>query len=90
MTRIPIRHPDLAFRLFDGEAVIIDPNTGKIYMLNAVGSRIWELVDGARTLIEIGEALHREYEIDVEQAAESARAFCETLAERRLILWTQP
>ncbi|NOX63084.1 MAG: PqqD family protein [Chloroflexi bacterium] len=89
-TRVPVRQPDLAFRLFDGEAVIIDPLVGKIYMLNPVGSRIWELVDGTRTIAEIGETLSGEFEIDVEQATESAFVFCEQLLNRNLLFWQEP
>lgn len=35
-----------------------------IYTLNEVGARVWELIDGKKTLGEISEELLKEYEVD--------------------------
>ncbi len=62
--RIPIHHPRTAARVFSGEAVIISPAEHMIRMLNPVGSRIWELADGTRTVDAIAAILAAEYEVE--------------------------
>ena len=57
--RIPMHHPQTAARVFSGEAVIITPAENKVRMLNTVGSRVWELADGTRTVDEIAGVLAR-------------------------------
>ena len=63
-----VRHPRTASRVFNGEAVIISPAENVVRMLNPVGSRIWELCDGSRTLDQIAAALTDEFEVDMAHA----------------------
>lgn len=83
----PRRQAGVASRLFNGEAVLIDPAQNKVRMLNPVGSRIWELADGSRTLAEIIDTLVAEFEVEPAQAAASVRAFVEELVARELLTW---
>jgi len=83
--RIPKRHPDTAFRIFDGEAVIISPTQNMVRMLNPTGSRIWELADGSRSIAEIAAILTEEFEVRPEHAPKSARDFVLALVERDLM-----
>jgi hypothetical protein len=69
--RLLVRHPRTASRVFNGEAVIISPAENFVRMLNPVGSRIWELCDGSRTLDQIAAALAEEFEVDVAHARQS-------------------
>ena len=50
------------FRDLDGEAVILDPEAGTYYGLNAVGTRIWQLVAQHGRLRPVYEQLCVEYE----------------------------
>ena len=50
------------FRDLDGEAVILDPEAGTYYGLNAVGTRIWQLVQQHGQLRSVFEQLCLEYE----------------------------
>jgi len=74
-----------ASQMINGEAVVLDI-PGKILRgLNPVGSRIWELVDGQRTLLDIARLVAEEYtrsEIEVLQDVES---FLDELAVRGVI-----
>lgn len=58
-------------------------------MFNVVGSRIWELADGARTLGEIAAVLADEFEVDLLQAEESTQRFIAQLAERDLVVFNE-
>jgi hypothetical protein len=62
-------NPKVVGRIVDDEAVLVLPEQGEVKVLNEVGSRIWELVDGTRTIREIAYHIHREFDVD-EVAAE--------------------
>lgn len=81
-------HPRTASRLFNGEAVIISPAENMVRMLNPVGSRIWELCDGSRTLDQIAAALAEEFEVDVAHARQSVAAFVADLLDKELLTWS--
>ena len=83
--RIPMHHPQTAARVFSGEAVIITPAENKVRMLNTVGSRVWELADGTRTVDEIAGVLAAEFDVDPAQAQDSAAGFVDELAAKGLL-----
>ena len=83
--RIPTHHPQIAARVFSGEAVIITPAENTVRMLNTVGSRVWELADGTRTVDEIAGVLTQEFDVDLPQAQESASQFVDELAAKGLL-----
>lgn len=84
----PAHHPRVAARVYSGEAVILSPAENMVRMLNPVGSRIWELVDGTRTVDEIAMVLTTEYEVTYPQAVQSTEEFVETLVTKGLLAWT--
>ncbi len=83
--RTPVRNPATASRVFSGEAVIITPTENTVRMLNGVGSRIWELVDGERTVEQIGAVLAAEYDIPAGDATDSAGRFVDELLAKGLL-----
>jgi hypothetical protein len=83
--RIPTHHPQIAARVFSGEAVIITPTENTVRMLNTVGSRVWELADGTRTVDEIAGVLTQEFDVDLPQAQASASQFVDELAAKGLL-----
>ena len=67
MSRISLDHTfaiskDAIFRDLDGEAVILDLGSGKYFGLNAVGARIWQLVEQHGGLRSVHDHLCREYD----------------------------
>jgi hypothetical protein len=79
---IPLRSPKVVSRLLDEEAVLVHPGQGKVRVLNPVGARVWELVDGQRTLADIVRVIATEYEVDITRVELEVPAFCEDLAQR--------
>ncbi len=75
----PRPHPQTAGRLIDGEAVLILAEASEIKVLNGVGSRIYELADGTRSIDEIAECLAREYEAPYEQVLRDTHEFLQGL-----------
>ncbi len=85
--RVPAHHSRTASRIFSGEAVVITPAENKVRMLNPVGSRIWELVDGSRSVAEIVVVLTSEYDVDPQHAQRTTLELLDALAEKDLIVW---
>lgn len=82
LTDIPSHAPGVVSRLVDDEAVIVHPGQGMVRALNEVGSRLWELADGQRSVADLAAALAAEYAVDLPCAQADALAFCEDLAAR--------
>ena len=82
---IPARSPETAWRMIEGEAVILAMDTKVFRGLNAVGSRVWELIDGRRSVDEIGAAIANEFEVAPEVAARDVSAFVGELLARGLV-----
>jgi hypothetical protein len=85
--RIPIHHPRTASRLFSGEAVVIAPAENTVRMFNPVGSRIWELMDGSRTVGQIVAQLIDEFDVEPERAQRTTLEFFAMLEEKELVAW---
>jgi hypothetical protein len=67
-----------ASRVIDGKAVVITIDHNELHVLNAVGTRVWELADG-RPLSSIVDDIVREFEVEREQAAADVCAFAAQL-----------
>jgi hypothetical protein len=83
--KIPIRSPSTAYQIFDGEAVIIVPSEQMVNVLNPVGSRIWDLADGKKSIRQIAEILVDEFEVSYETALKDAIEFTGDLAEKKMM-----
>jgi hypothetical protein len=79
------RQKDVAWRMIDGEAVIITPADSTMHTLNDVGTRIWELMTGTRTLREVAGVLCAEFEVEKDRAEKDTLWFAECLAKKGLI-----
>jgi hypothetical protein len=68
-----------------GEVAILDLKSGTYYGLDAVGARIWSLLQEPRTVEEIRDVLVREYEVDDERCERDLVALLQRLADEGLI-----
>ncbi len=55
--------------------------------LDRIGTRTWLLCDGRKTIHEIGQHLHREFESEVEPVYERLELFFRHMDRQRLISW---
>lgn len=81
----PIKHPRTASRLVDGEAVVVLPEENVVKVLNAVGSRVWDLANGKRTVREIAATIYQEFEVDQAQAEQDVVEFVAEMVESELL-----
>ncbi|OGK98072.1 MAG: hypothetical protein A3I14_02285 [Candidatus Rokubacteria bacterium RIFCSPLOWO2_02_FULL_73_56] len=79
------KSPATAWRVIEGEAVILSLDTKVLRGLNAVGSRVWELIDGRRSVADIVAAVVREFDVPPEAAGADVDAFVRELLARGLV-----
>lgn len=60
---IVARMPGLIATELEGRQVMMNIDSGKYYLLDGIGSRIWELLESPRSIGSIAEALVAEYEV---------------------------
>ena len=75
----PRRHEHAAVRVYEGEAFIVLPEVGEFKILNKVGSRVWELIDGARSSVDIAGAIAEEYDVSADTALKDVNEFLQEL-----------
>ena len=68
-----------------GEVAILDLKAGVYYGLDAVGARIWSLIQEPRTVNEIRNILLEEYEVEPERCERDLLVLLQRLAEEGLI-----
>lgn len=54
---------DAVFRELDGEAVILQLDGGLYFGLDAIGTRLWQLIEGHGTLSQVFEIALEEFEV---------------------------
>ncbi len=80
------RSPDVAHRIVDGEAVIVDPSTQEVHILNETGSFLWSIADGSMTAEAMAQRLSEAFEVDVETAVRDVDEWQATLASKKLLV----
>jgi coenzyme PQQ synthesis protein D (PqqD) len=81
----PEQNPRAAWRVYDGEAVIVSPEDSTLHTLNPVGTLIWEAADGRTALGAIIGRVCEAFEVDRATAARDTAIFVEQLARRGLL-----
>lgn len=87
--KIPIKSPDTAHQIIDDEAVIITPGQMMVHVLNAVGSRIWDLADGERKIGDIAGIITQEFDISYQNALKDTAEFTSDLAEKQIMAFVE-
>jgi hypothetical protein len=84
--KYPRKSPQTASRVIDGEAVIIVPQDNEVKVLNEVGSRIWELLDGRRDISQLTDAIAAEFDVSYTETLEDITRFIEELEGKHMII----
>jgi hypothetical protein len=75
----------LIWRQVDDNTVVVSPRSGKMRVLNGVGSVIWQLIADEKPVNFIVEHLTTVYNISHEQAQTDVDSFLIDLRERNLL-----
>jgi hypothetical protein len=74
-------HRDLA----DGDSVLLHVGSGNYHGLNGVGSAVWRLIDGKRTVAELIATLRTQVDNPPDSLAADVTGFLDDLHARALI-----
>jgi hypothetical protein len=85
--QIPQHHPQVIWRVLDDGVVVVSPQQGQVRVLNPVGTTIWGLIDGRRTVTDLALALTEQYDVTLEEAGNDLHTFLAELTERGLLQW---
>lgn len=76
---------DVVFRELEGEAVILNLETGTYFGLNDVGTRIWNLMHTHGSLQKVAEIMQEEYEVPREVLERDLLGLVGRLSEKGLV-----
>ncbi len=71
--------------IVEGEAVILDIDSGYFFQLNAVASRIWEALQSEMTISSLCDQLHTQFVADPEVCTGDVLEFLNEMSLRGLI-----
>jgi hypothetical protein len=76
---------DVVWRNLQGESVLLDLKSGVYFGLDAVGTRIWTLLQAHRDLQAVLQELLSEYEVTEETCARDLMDLVSAMAEKGLV-----
>lgn len=76
--------PAVLFRYVEGETVILNSDTGTYFGLDAVGTRLWQLIVEHGSLRQVYDAALQEYAVEPVELENDLLALAQQLQERGL------
>lgn len=86
LNAILTRHPDCTERVVGEGLVIMVPEESTTHSLDALGSFIWNQIDGQRSLADILAIILAEYEVTEEKARTDLVSFSDELLAAGLVV----
>jgi hypothetical protein len=76
----------VAARRVAGEMVVLNADDSSLYVLNGIGTAVWEAVDGQTPISRIvDDVICREYEVDPERARRDVEEFVSALVSHGVL-----
>ena len=83
------KNPNVAYRIYDGEATVVMPDRSEVKVVNEIGSVVWDKIDGKRTVGQIVEsaleAVLKDYEVTPDELRRDILAFLGDLREHGMV-----
>ncbi|MBL0141403.1 MAG: PqqD family protein [Betaproteobacteria bacterium] len=76
---------DVLFQELQGEGVLLNLNSGMYFGLDAVGTRIWQLIAEQEQLGEVARLIEEEFDVSPEQCASDLLALVAWLGSQGLV-----
>ena len=70
----------------DGEKVMMDMDRGNYFMLNPIGSRIWDLINKPISVRRLVSLLREEYDVSEDECLEGVKDFLHELHHSNLLI----
>jgi len=84
-SRIYSQDKNAAYRVIDGEAVVVNCRTAEVTVLNEVGSFIWEAISEPLALEDLVKRVAENFEVAAQEALEDTSRFLKDLADAGLL-----
>ena len=81
-------NPNAVGHIVDDQAVVVVPEHGEVKVFNEVGTHIWELVDGSRSIRDIAELVCEAFEVAPETAVQDTLEFVTEILKEDIICIT--
>ena len=79
------RNPEIVHADMDDEIVMMSIEKGEYFGIDAIGSRIWEMLEGEKSIGEICAGLCASYDVDESVCRQDVIRFLENMHERNII-----
>ena len=76
---------EVAAKIMDGEAILINLTTGMYYSMDLVGGLVWELIEGEATVAEIEDAITVTYDAERPRVEADLQRLLDQLLEAGLV-----
>ena len=80
------REEEVASKVIDGEAIIINLANGVYYSMDKVGAHVWDLLQAGHNLEEVIKAITARYDVSREQAESNVRELVQELVQESLVV----
>ena len=84
-SRVMVSKDQVSSDLGGGEVAILDFKSGTYHGLDAVGARVWSLIQEPKTIGEIRDVLLSEYEVERDRCERDLIALLQRLADEGLV-----
>jgi len=84
-SRLRPNEEEVAAKVLDGEAILINLSNGTYYSMDKAGGFIWELIEGRHSLEEMVAAIIARYEVSSSQAQADVERLAAELVEESLV-----
>jgi hypothetical protein len=85
-TPIRCNHDCVAAEVVDGEAIVLNLETGTYYSLDGAGARVWQLVERGYSIGAIARTIAREYDAAPADVDRDVAALVAALVDERLVI----
>jgi hypothetical protein len=79
-------HPSVICRELSGETVLLNLESGVYYGLDAVGTRVWQLLQQGKTIDGVCEVMLEEYDVTPDVLRDDVFRLVSELRERGIVL----
>lgn len=74
--------PSVVFNEMDGEIIMMSIANGEFYGINALGSRIWQMLETPKAVSEICDGLMSDFDVTREQCEQDVLLFLTRMVEK--------
>ena len=85
-SRLRPNEAEVAAKVLDGEAIIINLSNGMYYSMDRVGGLIWEMIEGQSTLEETVAEIIARYDVSPQQAQADVQRVADELVQEKLVI----